>query len=265
MLQEDINKLFVWSVTNKIKFHPHKCKVVTVSMLGNSLSYPYNMDGTNLEQSKSEKDLGVTITHNYKWNTHHRSILSKASQKLGLMKRTCSFTKNKLARKILFLSVIRSQFEHASPVWRPTASTQMQKFESLLKRCVKWILNEDFKYYNKSEYLGKLQSLDILPMYLKFRLNDIILFHKIVYGKSVLSFPAYIISARSPDSDGTRRYFARQTRQFNSNDTQKYKCAVLCRIEAFSNSFFPRRISLIGILFPLILEISNVKFCSELS
>ena len=77
-------------------------------------------------------------------------------------------------------------------------------------------------------------------MYLKFRMNDIILFHKIVYGTSVLSFPAYIISARSLDSDGTRRHFIRETRQFNSNDTLKYKCTVLCRIDAFSNSFFPR-------------------------
>ena len=200
ILQEDINKLYDWSVANKIKFHPHKCKVVTVSLLINSLHYNYSMNGTDLEFSQSEKDLGITITKNFKWNSHHRTILSKAGQKLGLMKRTCGFTKNKLFRKILFLTVIRSQFEHASPVWRPTTSTQMNKFEALQKRCVKWVMNEDYSYYSKSEYLSKLESLDILPMYLKFRMNDIIFFHKIVYGSSVISLPSYIISARSTDS-----------------------------------------------------------------
>ena len=109
------------------------------------------MNGADLEFSQSEKDLGVTITNNFKWNTHHRSILSKASQKLGLMKRTCSFTKNKRFKKTLFLTLVRSQFEHASPVWRPTTSTQIDKFESLQKRCVKWVMNQDYNYYSKSE------------------------------------------------------------------------------------------------------------------
>ena len=165
--------------------------------------------------------------------------LSKANQKLGLMKRTCSFSKSNLSRKILVLSVIRSQFEHASPVWRPTTVTQMNKFESLHKKCIKWVLNEDYRYYSKTEYLDKLRSLDILPMYLKFRMNDIVFFHKIVYGLSVVSFPDYIVSARSENSDNSR-LFVRQTRQFNDNDRLKYKSTVVPRIDAFSNSFFPQ-------------------------
>ena len=239
ILQDDIDKLYAWSVANKIKFNTNKCKVITVTLQRNPLLYTFRMNGVDLELVKSEKDLGVTITHKCKWNTHHSTILSKANQKLGLMKRTCSFSKNKLSRKILMLSVIRSQFEHASPVWRPTTSTQMNKFESLQKKCIKWVLNEDYWYYSRTEYLDKLQSLDILPMYLKFRMNDIIFFHKIVYGMSVVSLPDYVISARSANPDNIR-YFQRQTRQFNDSDRLKYKSTVSPRIDAFSNSFFPR-------------------------
>ena len=238
-LQEDIDNLYAWSITNKIKFHPNKCKVVTVGLLTNPLKCLYNLNGTVLEYSTDEKDLGVNVTKNLKWNSHHKSILSKAGQKLGLMRRTCNFNRNKNFRRLLFLSIIRSQFEHASPVWRPTTITQMDKFEALQKRCIKWISNEDFCYYSKSEYFKKQENLDILPMYLKFRMNDITLFHKIVYNVSVLTFPRYILSASSTDPS-VSRYFSRQTRQFNNSDRLKYKSSLAPRVDAFKDSFFVR-------------------------
>ena len=240
-LQEDIGNLYAWSITNKIKFHPNKCKVVTVGLLTNPLKFLYSLNGTVLEYSTDEKDLGVNVTKNLKWNSHHKSILIKAGQKLGLMRRTCNFNRNKKFRRLLFLSIIRSQFEHASPVWRPTTITQMDKFEALQKRCIKWISNEDFCYYSKSEYFKKQENLDILPMYLKFRMNDIMLFHKMVYNTSVLTFPPYILSASSTDPSVTR-YFSRQTRQFNNSDRLKYKSALTPRIDAFKYSFFVRTI-----------------------
>ena len=32
ILQQDINKLYEWSVNNKMKFHPQKCKVLIVTL-----------------------------------------------------------------------------------------------------------------------------------------------------------------------------------------------------------------------------------------
>ena len=94
ILQDDIDKLYAWSVANKIKFN--KCKVLTVTLRHNPLVYTFRMNGVDLELVQNEKDLGVTITHKCKWNIHHSTILSKANQMLGLMKRTCGFSKNKL-------------------------------------------------------------------------------------------------------------------------------------------------------------------------
>ena len=110
ILQLDINELYNWSLRNKIRFHPDKCKVIRVSLKHKPYNFTYNMNGHVLETVVSERDLGVIVSSNLKWNKHQNSILNKARQKLGLLKRTCSFSKNSLYRKVLFLSIVRSQF-----------------------------------------------------------------------------------------------------------------------------------------------------------
>ena len=232
-LQHDIDILYNWSIRNKIRFHPHKCKILTVTLKRNPLTYSYSMNGITLASCDNETDLGVKLSKNLKWNGHHKMIISKASQKLGLLKRTIHFTKNRNHRRTLYLSIIRSQFEHASPIWKPVVQTQVDKFEALQKRCLKWILNEDYAHYSKAQYFYKLQGIDILPLKQKFTLNDLILFHKIVYNISFISLPDYIILV----DDSTN---IRQTRQFNNNDRLKYKCTVTPRIDAFLNSYFVR-------------------------
>ena len=99
-LQCDIDALMQWSVENKMNFHPNKCKVLRCTLKkGNTSIFTYNMSGTDLEITESEKDLGVLVTKNMKWNKQQNTIISKASQKLGLLRRSCSFSNNLAHRK----------------------------------------------------------------------------------------------------------------------------------------------------------------------
>ncbi len=174
------------------------------------------------------------------YNKHHLSILAKASQKLGLIKRNCSITTCRKSRKTLYLSLVRSLFEHCSQIWRPTTATQIQKFERLQKRAVKWVLNETYCRYSEREYFEKLKILDILPLDLKFELNDMVLFHKIYYDMSVLKFPSYIVKQTD---DLASTYFQRQTRTFNNNDRLKLKSTIAPKVEAFKNSYYHRSLN----------------------
>ena len=134
ILQNDINALYEWSMKNKIKFHPKKCKILRVSLAQNKFIFNYEMNQQVLEVVESEKDLGVIVTQKLKWTMHQTMVANRASQKLGLLKRTCSFTINKLCRKVLFLSIVRSQLEHCSVVWDPTSNSQCNLFEKIQKR-----------------------------------------------------------------------------------------------------------------------------------
>ena len=60
---------------------------------------------------------------------------------LGLTKRTCHFLVNTRTKRTLYLALDWSQLEHCSVIWRPLTQTKLDKFESIQKNAIKWILN----------------------------------------------------------------------------------------------------------------------------
>jgi endonuclease/exonuclease/phosphatase family metal-dependent hydrolase len=199
-LQNDVQNLFTWSIENKMNFHPKKCKVVSVSnrappLLGilPCIQYFYYLGENPLDYADSERDLGVVINSKLNFSDQCNKLLSKAKQMLGLVSRSCYFVKDVKRRRCLYLSLIRSQFEHCSPVWRPTCYTMLQRFENLQKCCIKWILAEEYISYNTvNVYIRKCREVDLLPLAQRFDLNDLILFHKVVYNLIPLNFPSYL-------------------------------------------------------------------------
>ena len=150
-LQKDIDYLHDWSIRNKMKFHPDKCKVLAVTNNLPSLlsvlpftQFVYSLGDSFLEYVESEKDLGVTVTCDLDWAEQCRRVLSMANQKLGLTRRTCHFVHDQVRRRVLYLTLVRSQFEHCSVIWRPQTKTQTDKLENLQKRTIKLILFEEY-------------------------------------------------------------------------------------------------------------------------
>ena len=148
-LQRDIDSLHVWSLRNRMNFHPSKCKALQCNMKHISpfdptcsVRFPidpYFMGGCVLKYVHSEKDVGVIVTAKLSWDEQCNTRLTMASSKLGLLKRVCHFTRSKDQKRLLYLAIVRSQYEHCCVVWRPTTQTLINKFEAVLKRGVKWI------------------------------------------------------------------------------------------------------------------------------
>ena len=63
---------------------------MTVGLFG--LCY-YNIIGKIIEFCENVRDLGVTVSSNFKWDKQHDKIL-KSHQMLGFTKRTCHFIKD---------------------------------------------------------------------------------------------------------------------------------------------------------------------------
>ena len=170
ILQSDINALYTWAELNKMKFHPDKCKILSINNFNKNIFqelpfyyYPYQLQTTILDYALEEKDLGILTTPNFSFKTHQNYILSKAITQFNLLRRTCHFVNNSSKRRTLYLTLIRSLFNHASQFWRPNGSA-IEPFENFQKRCIKWIFKECYMSYSESEYYGKLKSLKILPL-----------------------------------------------------------------------------------------------------
>ena len=73
ILQSDIVKLFPWSNRNKMKVHPSKSKVLSITNQQNILHnlpftiYQYRLDSTYIDYVSSFVDLGVTVNNKLLW------------------------------------------------------------------------------------------------------------------------------------------------------------------------------------------------------
>ena len=192
-LQSDITMLNNWAMNNKMKFHPDKCKVLTVTLQRNDMNkYAYMLGQTPLQYEQYEKDLGINITSNLCWTKHCNYICSKAKQDLGLLRRTCNFVKNTTQRRSLYLAMIRSQFEHCSSIWAACSHTMFENIESIQKRCIKWILQEELESYTPYMYFVKCKQLDLLPLKSRLVLKDLKLFHSMIIGTFPSPLPNYL-------------------------------------------------------------------------
>ena len=194
ILQRDINQLLHWATTNKMVFHPSKSKVLSITNSNNSdNSFIYSIGARPIDYTDSEKDLGININGKLNWTEHCNAIYSKANQKLGLLKRTCSFVSNRTKRKALYLSQVRSQFEHCPIVWRPSSKTSVDRLESIQKRGIKWVINDIRESFSSVfNYYRICKELFILPISARFDLKDLTFFHAIFYDYSVISLPPYL-------------------------------------------------------------------------
>ena len=239
ILQNDINALYKWSVENKMKFHANKCKVFSINHFHKNLFselpfflFPYHINNTLLDYCDNEKDLGIVISNRFSFNDHHKEILSKAVNQFNLLRRTCHFIKNKQKRKTLYLTLIRSLFEHGSQIWNPNGSTTGCRFENFQKSCIKWILHEQFVPYHEIDYLRKLVDLKILPLEQKFILPDLMIFHKFVFKHIPLELPNEVVHQRS-------------CTRSNTNSSTRFQLVndITIKNKTFSKSFFVRALS----------------------
>ena len=145
-LQNDIKSLYKWAIDNKMKFHPGKCKVLTISKEKEQafqtelpfMKTLYALGSVIMDSVDSEKDLGAAVNTKLDWTEHQSCVLNKAHKMLGLTKRTCYFITDYHRRRQLYLILVRSNFEHCSIVWRPYYNSDISKFEALQKKAVNW-------------------------------------------------------------------------------------------------------------------------------
>ena len=201
-VQKDIDYLLDWAMRNKMKFHPSKCKVLSVSNPNSRspfigilpcIQYFYSMGGAVLDHTESEKDLGIHINSGLNFNEQAHFLYGKANQKLGMLKRNCYFVTDTNRRRVLYLTLVRSIFEHCPIVWRPKSNTVIDKLESLQKRALKWIRKEMGTSYSIDElYYLHCKQLNILPIKFRFDYHDLKTLHLIVNGFSCINLPDYL-------------------------------------------------------------------------
>ena len=134
--------------------------------------------------------------NDFSFKPNQTYILNKALTQFNLLRRTCHFANNSSKRRTLYLTLIRSLFNHCSQIWRPIGPA-VAPFENFQKRCIKWILRESYLRYSEADYLEKLKNLRILPFEYYFLMNDLVIFHRVIHNSIPVSLPKELIQNKS--------------------------------------------------------------------
>ena len=166
-------------------FHPEKCKVMEISKSKRStvesqmLSMNHNDGPTRhtLEYiTSSEKDLGIYLTPNLKFDTQVDHAVAKATQILGQLKRTFNYWTTKTF-KTLFTAFIRPHLEYAVPVWSPFRKRDIKALEKVQRRATKLVPS-----LRNLKYSERLQELKMTTLEDRRNRGDLIQFFKFYYG-----------------------------------------------------------------------------------
>ncbi|XP_047127614.1 uncharacterized protein LOC124808516 [Hydra vulgaris] len=129
-LQEDLNKLLDWSNKWSIKFNREKCKTMHIGNLNPQFSYKL---GDHILQKEVERDLGVILSNDLKWENHIISVANKANRTLGFLKHGFKYLDVTIL-KLLYKSTIRPQLEYAASVWSPYSIKDIKRLEKVQRR-----------------------------------------------------------------------------------------------------------------------------------
>ena len=130
-LQSDLNRLAAWSNTWLLKFNEEKCVVLKFR---DCIKFSYSLNGFDLEQVDSQRDLGIIMNSKLSPVDHIKLIVNKATQRLHMIRRCFSrLSKEKLST--LYTSIVRPILEYGSVTWNPWLKQDINALESVQKKC----------------------------------------------------------------------------------------------------------------------------------
>src|SRR3989442_13197844 len=152
-MQEDLNRLGLWSEKNLMPCNVSKCKVLH---LGNrNQKAEYKLLGQRIPATKEEKDLGVIFSDTFKPTTNCGKASKAANKIVGLIRRNI-INKTEEEMLILYKTLVRPTLDYCIPVWRPYLRKDIKQLERIQKRFTKIISG-----CKKMNYVQRLDKLNL--------------------------------------------------------------------------------------------------------
>ena len=140
-LQSDLDSITNWCHDWKMDLNQTKCGVLHLTRSREPTITQYTVLDTPVNRSNSQRDLGMSITGDLKWNKQVPEISLKANKMLGFVKSTAYAICNQSARKALYLTMVRGQLAYGSQVWARQTISNIQTVERIQRRATKFILS----------------------------------------------------------------------------------------------------------------------------
>ena len=116
-LNDDLERISTWADHWLVNFSAPKTKTMKISKKKKQhISPPIFMNGTQVDEVKSHKHLGIIFSNNLTWKDHIEELVMSVGKSLDIL----NALKYKIDRVILeklYFAFVRSKLEYASIVW----------------------------------------------------------------------------------------------------------------------------------------------------
>ena len=174
LLQRDLDAIVGWSEVWQLPFNARKCK--TLHMGRNNDHHTYTMSGAELEVTEVERDLGVQIDGDLKFREQAAAAVSKASQILGVIRRSFEYLNTKTL-PLLFKTLVQPHLEYANSVWGPFNRADEKRVERVQRRATRLIPD-----LRELPYQERLRKLDLPSLYYRRSRGDMITVYQLLHG-----------------------------------------------------------------------------------
>ena len=96
------------------------------------------MSSSKQEPVNKEKDLGIIVSDDLKWEKHCSAAVSKANRILGMIKRNFTDTSKEVII-LLYKSLVRPNLEYCCQTWNPNYNKDIDLVEGVQCRATKLI------------------------------------------------------------------------------------------------------------------------------
>ena len=198
ILQRDLDNIGEWADRWKMEFNVDKCKIMHLGYT--NPKHTYSMGGADLTVTSKEKDLGVLIDDELKFDSHIKEIVNKANRMLGLIKIAFAGI-DKVMFKNIYPVLIRPQLEYCVQVWSPHLVKDIKLLEGVQRRATKLVPE-----LRNLPYEERLERLELTTLTQRRHRGDMIQTYKLLTRKEDINPDKLFKLARRGRGNGLKIY-----------------------------------------------------------
>ena len=206
---EDMKIVYEWLRINKLRLNVSKSSFIVFDKFPNldRLSIPLDLkDGSyslHIEETKSQKYLGLMIDNQLNFQDHIEYVKSKVAKRIGALYRSKKLLPLKY-RKMFVNALMLPQFDYMDTIWCRAAKTKLNSLDILYKKVAKIALDVHWQEPSVNVY----RNMKWLPLHLRRQLHLSTYMYKIINECAPPSFVSKFayVSGGSRDAERCNLY-----------------------------------------------------------
>jgi hypothetical protein len=127
-------------VKSLLELNVKKCNSISFSRKMTTPNITITLGNQNVEKCERVRDLGIILDSELNFKDHYNTIIHRANNMLGFIKRFCYNFQDPYTIKTLYIAYVRSILEYCSIVWSPHLTTHEERIESVQKQFLLYAL-----------------------------------------------------------------------------------------------------------------------------